>query len=98
MQRDLVRPAFAEPHQSFIGSDSHEPCIESRVSVEILEVCVGFQEGILHGVFGVFVISCDVPLEAENLVFIAIDKFLEGGSVPSPGGGDEKVFVLADDR
>jgi len=65
--------------------------------VEILEVRVGLQKGILHGVFGIFVISRDVSCETENLGFVAIDKFLESGSVPSPGGGDEKVLVLADD-
>ena len=63
--------------------------------MEILEVSVGLQKGILHGVF---VISRDVPCETEDLSFVTIDKFLESSSVPSPGGGDEKVFVLADDR
>jgi len=56
--------------------------------VEILEVCISLQEGILHGVFGVFVISRDVPCETENLAFIAIDKFLECGGVSSLGGCD----------
>jgi len=65
--------------------------------VEILEVCVSLQEGILHGVFRVFVISCDVPGETENLAFITIDKFLESSSITAPSGCDEKVFVLADD-
>jgi len=65
--------------------------------VEILEVSVGLQKGILHGVFGVFVISRNVPCETEDLSFIPIDKFLESSGVPCSGGGDEKVFVLADD-
>ena len=65
--------------------------------MERLEVRVGLQKGILHGVFGIFVIRRDVSCETENLGFVAIDKFLESGSVSSPGGGDEKVLVLADD-
>jgi hypothetical protein len=56
--------------------------------MEIFEVCIGFQEGILHGVFGIFVISRDVPRETENLAFITIDKFFESLGVSSLGGCD----------
>jgi len=42
----------------------------------------------LHGVFGVFVISGDVPRETENLAFVAIDKFLECRGVSTSGGCD----------
>jgi len=65
--------------------------------VEILEVRVGFQEGILHSIFGVFMISRDVPCETENLAFITIDKFFKCRGVSSLCGCDEKVFVIASD-
>src|SRR5262252_8436388 len=65
--------------------------------MKITEMGVSLEEGILHGVFGVFAISGDVAGEAEDLIFIARDEFFEGAFVAGASGCDKQRLVFTND-
>src|SRR6184192_397697 len=77
------------------SSLTHQPSVKAGVFLEILEVCVRLEEGILHGVLGVFPIPSDVHGQPEDLRFIAVYQLFEGMRIATLGGGHEQVFVVA---
>jgi hypothetical protein len=66
--------------------------------VEILEVRISLQKSVLHSIFGVLLISRDIPRETENLVLIAVDELLECRDFALLGGCNQEVLVLTGDR
>jgi len=69
----MIRTAFAKAHQRLVGSDADEPCVKAGFAMKVFEMRIGLQKSILHRVFGVFAISCDIAGETEDLVFVAGD-------------------------
>src|SRR6266849_1886505 len=98
VERDLIGPALAQFHQRFVHSDAHQPSVEARIALKVAEVLEGFQEGVLHHVFGVFSVLRDVLGQAENPALVTVDQLLKGGGVARLGRGYQRPFVVASDR
>src|SRR5580700_10582366 len=56
---------------------------------------IGFEESVLHGIFGIFAIASDVHRQPENLALIAADQFLEGRHVAGLGRRNQLMLVFA---
>ena len=74
--------ALAQLHQRFVHRDANQPGVKARVSLEAVEILEGFQERVLHRVFGVFAVLRDVHAEAENLSLVAVHQFFKGSGSP----------------
>src|SRR5882762_4415897 len=79
----------------FIRGDAHKPSVKAGIFLEILEVRVRLEEGILHGVLGVLAIPSNVHGQPEDFRFIAVYQLFEGMRIATLGGGHQQVFVVA---
>ena len=80
----LAGLAFAQAHEALVDGDADEPGGELRVSLELVELFVGLEKGVLGDVFGVFAILRDVLGDPEDLPFVLADELLEGGTYLLP--------------
>jgi hypothetical protein len=55
--------------------------------LKIREVLVGFEEGLLHHVFGVLAASSDVHPKPEDFAFVSVDEGLKRRDVPASRRG-----------
>lgn len=60
------------------GQCSSRPERKARISAKLPQVAVGFYEGVLHGLFGVFSISKDGQRHSEDPTFMPSYQRLEG--------------------
>ena len=74
VQRDgTVRLALTELHQRLVDRDPYDPRVEPRIALELVQVLIGLQKGLLKHVFGVFPILGDVHRKPENLALVAFN-------------------------
>jgi hypothetical protein len=72
IHRHFVATTPTHTHEGFIHSNADKPSVETGISPKRRQVEVGFYEGVLHHVFGVFAVSRDVLRKPEypSLVFL----------------------------
>jgi hypothetical protein len=84
----------SSPVSTSSSSDADEPGIKAGVSLKFAEVLEGFEESLLHGVFGVFAILGDVLREAENLALVTAHESFERVDVACLRGSYEDRLVI----
>jgi len=89
--REIALAAFDEI-EGGIHSDARDPCGECGVHAEAGELVVGAEEGLLRGLFCVFLIARDAKGDAMNLNEVAIHQ--NAVSVPVAGQNLPNRFFL----
>ena len=73
--------ALAQPHKALIDGDADEPCRELRVPLELVQLLICLEEGVLRDVFSVFTVLCNVLRNPEYLALILANELFKSSLV-----------------
>ena len=65
----------------FVDCDSNQPCVELRVSLELVDLFVRLEERILHDIFSVFTVLRDMLRNPEDLPVVLADQRIVGRNI-----------------
>ena len=74
---DALGPPAPQLHQRFVDRNADQPGIKLGLPLELIQISVSLEERILHHIFRVFTVLCDVLRYAEDIPIVASDQFLE---------------------
>lgn len=72
---------FSDVIDADVYCDSVQPGVKSGGTFKLVQVPVGFQEGLLDQVHGVFPLSNHTKSDREKFALVSFDKILESGFV-----------------
>ena len=86
----LVPP---EPHQRLAGGDGPDPAPETALLAVPADAPADLEEGLLEHVLGVFGGAADPAGEVVDGRLEGPEERLQGGGVPGPGPGDDRLGI-----
>jgi hypothetical protein len=90
----LAGAPLAQPHQRFVHRNPHQPRIKLGVALELVELLVRLQEGVLHDVLSILAVLRDVLRNAKDLPVVLLYQRLEGVYIAAPGTLDERYVRM----
>ena len=86
----LAGLALAQPHKTFVDCDAHQPGGKLGVALELVQLLVRLEEGILRDVFRVLAVLGNVLRYPENLPLVLANQLLKRRGVPLFGALNQR--------
>ena len=93
--RTVEAPGAFQASESFVHSDTGEPCAELCPPGELVEVFVGAHVGILHDILAFRIIAQDAADHAIKPLIVAPNDDLEEGGVAGEHAGNDRLVRKA---
>ena len=86
----LAGLTLAQAHKTFVDCDADQPGGELGVALELVQLLVSLEEGILRDVFRVFAVLGNMLRYPKDLPFVLPDQLLKGSRIPLFGALDQR--------